>query len=186
MQAAFNFFGFAWVGLVLKWPITFGDMQHSHPHTPAEDYISRPNQYLNVAMTALAVDLFEPLWLLIMYCRNKGRARPATNCAYGCCTSFFLLYSFLCLLFVGALCSIAVPIAVSSKPAIVYEPPSPPLVPGVPLPPSPPVIHETIFQLGDLIVFFATVFVIGLIKLISYWYGVPQSILAWEYRRLYA
>ena len=24
------------------------------------------------------------------------------------------------------------------------------------------------------------------IKLISYWYGVPQSILAWEYRRLYA
>lgn len=186
-QAIFDLIGLAWVGLVLKWPITFGEKSHSHPHTPEEDYISRPNQYLNIAMVAIALDLAEPLWLLVMYCRNKRRKTSRVSYAYTCCTNFFLFYSFLCLLFVGALCSIAVPITISSQPAVAYDPPSPPIAPGALQPPSPPIIHETIFELGDLIVFYVIIFAIGVVKLISYCLGVPQTIMRRQnYRNIYA
>lgn len=172
-QSAFDFFGFAWTGLVLKWPIVYGPMSHSHPHTPQEDYISRPNNYLNIIMAAFAIDLFEPLWLLVMYCRNKARKRPPTSCTYSCCTSIFFLYSFICLLLVGALCSTCIAVIMSAKP------------PNMQPCNSSLVFHETIFELGDMIVLFVTVFFVGIIKLASYWLGVPQMLLLWKFPAFY-
>lgn len=172
-QSAFNFFGFAWVGLVLKWPIVYGDMSHSHPHLPEEDYIWRPNNYINILMTAFAIDLFEPLWLLVMYCRIKGRREHPRSCTYGCCTGIFFFYSFLCILLVGALCATCIPVIMSARP--------PDLHPCN----STAVHHDTIFQLGDLVVLFVTVFCVALIKLVSYWLSIPQIILLRKFPSFY-
>lgn len=165
-QSAANFAGFAWVGIVLKWPLVYGDLSHGHPHEPEEEYIWRPNNYLNIAMIALAVDLFEPLWLLVMYCRNKSRTQPGRTGTYSCCTGLFFLYSFLCLLLVGGLCAIAVPITMSSHP---QETPA--------LHNHSHEIHDVVFKLKDLVVFYVLIFFVAAIKLVSYWQGLPYAIL---------
>ena len=186
LQSALNLFGFAWVGLVLKWPIVYGDMPHSHPHEPHENYIWRPNNYLNILLTAFALDLFEPLWLLVMYCRNKGRTHPPNRSTYNCCASIFMLYSFLCLLLVGALCATAIVVSMSAKPSHVElssSPSSPPSLNASHAPPPPP--HPVIFETQDLYVLYVIISFVGFIKLISYLLGYPQIILRWNYRNIF-
>ena len=185
LQSALNLFGFAWVGLVLKWPIVYGNMPHSHPHEPHENYIWGPNNYLNILLTAFALDLFEPLWLLVMYCRNKGRTDPPNRCTYNCCTSIFMFYSFLCLLLVGALCATAIVVSMSAKPSHMELSSTPSSPPSLNAPHAPPPPHPVIFETQDLDVLYVIISFVGFIKLISYLLGYPQIILRWNYKDIF-
>ena len=67
LQGTLAFAALGYVGLKLKWDLTFGmDPGHEHPHIPEEDYIQDNNNVLSVFMISFSLDTFEPLVLLFL------------------------------------------------------------------------------------------------------------------------
>lgn len=174
LQSSLDFFAFAWVGLVLKWPIVFGEKKHSHPHETHEFYIWGPNNYLNIGMTAFPIDMFEPLFLSLFVYKSSSRFRSLT-------LSYILSsYSALCVLLIGGAAAMSIPLSLSQYPPRV-RPLSPPSAPfndessivseEVELP------HDKIFDTSSLIVYYIISACLSLLKIISYVNNYPHIIL---------
>lgn len=103
-----NLWGLAWTGLVLKWPLVFGEHSHGHPHKPEEEYIWRPNNYLNVAMIAFSIEAFHPVF-------EAAYTRCESNTSY---KALLDVYGLVSLFSIGALVGICIPIALSANPRI--------------------------------------------------------------------
>lgn len=200
-QASLDLFAFAWVGLVLKWPLVYGDKSHAHAHQPEEFYIWGPNNYLNIGMTAFAVDLFEPVFLSIFYCVRYCKQRRNKPHKSVCFYNFFrylgLIYSGLCVLLIGGALAMCIPLSLSQHPPIVIQPPppSPPVFPegmsrppGAPLPfppPAAPAPHEEIFEDSSLVLYYVLSIVIAILKIFSYVFGYAHSIYQVKYIKVY-
>jgi hypothetical protein len=96
-----NFATLAFVGLALKWDLTFGDeAPHRHPHVPEENYIQRPNNLLSIIMISTSLNFAESIVLLVFYCCNMRRP-PSFNPCYRSLRVAALFYSWLCIVLVG-------------------------------------------------------------------------------------
>ena len=157
IQTFTNLFGFTFIGLVLKWPLVYGKFHHAHPHISDEFYIWGPNNYLNVALIAFAIDMFEPLFLACVW----GRARKSVwvGCRY-----CLLLYSWVCIILVGALCGALIPIS------MVRTPPDIPCG-GAPSPPS------QIYEESQVYGIVVAAIILVAAKVVSYFFGFVYAIL---------
>lgn len=94
LECILDFVGLCINGFVLKWRLTFGEKNHEHPHIWEERHIWLTNSYLNITFSALAIDLFFPIFYYVLHKRQKFKK----------ITIFYMLVTF-CLLG-GSLCLI--------------------------------------------------------------------------------
>jgi len=176
LQSAFDLFVFGWCGLVLKWALTFGDVGHTHPHIPEEEYIQDPNNMISVIMIAHIFDFVEPFLLLGIYLSNVFCASTEQKSIIRrLFLSFCLFYSGICTILIGASVGSTVGVGLTQYPAVF--PPPPPMSPMPVAPPSAPGIHYPLYPDTDVIVLYITVFVVVVIKLVSNFKSIPREIL---------
>ena len=180
-QIAFNLVAMYWVGIVLKWPITLGDRGHRHPHVPSEEYIWRPNQYLNILFVGFGVDFGEAIFLLFFLCMGKLRKKPPSNdCPYGCCRYLSLLWSFIGVWAIGGVASGVIALSMSRVPSLVSPPSPPPVTNGdfySLMPPAAPLPLAELWPESDQNMLYVWTSIVSVLKLSSYMTSTPQRIL---------
>ena len=198
-ECAINFGTFAFVGLALKWDLTYGDeAPHQHPHVPEESYIQRPNNLLSIVMISTILNFAEGVVLLSFYCHDRSQRRKHRPVTVRCrCVRFCLLFfSWLCIILSGM--SLAACWALQME---LYPPDlrflgcpdtsgctvvcgtsgasSPP--PRMP-PPPPPV--SPILPPGELYLLYALCGLLSLLKFFNYLLGAPPRLLRWTFPEL--
>lgn len=158
-QSSLAFAALGYVGLKLKWDLTFGmDPGHEHPHIPEEDYIQDNNNVLSVFMVAFSLDTFEPLVLLLL---SSRWARD--------------VFSALCMLSNGAAAGCLFVMVLLQHAPIPQSHCDAANLTSVP--PAPPPPHSPVFTGHELAPLFALTLLLSMGKIASYVFRVPQT---WE------
>lgn len=154
VQSSLAFAALGYVGLKLKWDLTFGmDPGHEHPHIPEEDYIQDNNNVLSVFMVAFSLDTFEPLVVLLL---SNRWARD--------------VFSALCMLFNGAAAGCLFVMVLLQHPPILDSHCGANLTS---VPPAPP--HSPVFTGHELAPLFALTILLSMGKIASYVFRAPQA-----------
>lgn len=167
LQGTLAFAALGYVGLKLKWDLTFGmDPGHEHPHIPEEDSIQDNNNVLSVFMVSFSLDTFEPLVLLLLKrVRSKQWHRD--------------IFSALCTLFNGAATGCLFVMVLLQHPPVFGSHTLDALnLTGLiePMPPAPPPPHSPVFTENELAPLFALTILLSLCKIASYTLRMPQRL----------
>jgi hypothetical protein len=187
-----NFATLAFVGLALKWDLTFGDeAPHRHPHVPEENYIQRPNNLLSIIMISTSLNFAESIVLLVFYCCNMRRP-PSFNPCYRSLRVAALFYSWLCIVLVGMSLAACWALQMNLYPPDLrfigcQHPSECELVcmPPVQLSPPPPPPVSPVLPSGEVYLLYALCVCIALFKFASYGIGIPFSVIRWKFTSVY-
>ena len=136
-------------------------------------------------MIAFIFDFVEPFVLLSMYCRNRGRGKRKLrgDCCYGFCKRAAYFYSWLCFTLISMSLAACWAIAQEIRPPDLRF-----ILPdgctfdctasgaaGIPPPAPPP--QSPLLPPGELYLLYSLCGLAALVKLISYWNGIPPIVL---------
>ena len=161
LQSCLGLSALGYVGLRLKWDLTYGNAPgHTHPHIPEEDYLQDNNNVLSVFMVAFCFDICEPVVVLLM----RSLRFPRWVCS---------AWSALCMLLEGAaLGCLFVLVLLQYPPDLTHDDPIPAFAP-----PAAPPPHSPVFTDNDLIPLFVLTILLGILKMMSYMWQLPRQLL---------
>ena len=187
-----NFATLAFVGLALKWDLTFGDeAPHRHPHVPEENYIQRPNNLLSIIMISTSLNFAESIVILAFYCCNARRPPSERRC-YRSLRVAALFYSWLCIVLIGMSLGACWALQMNLYPPDLrfigcQHPSGCELVcmPPVQLSPPPPPPVSPVLPSSEMYLLYALCVCVALFKFASYGLGIPFSVIRWKFTSLY-